>query len=533
MLSCLTLNPSLPSLTIESELRLPFGCRTDSFRPLACLTPHQVTAAAQVQALEQQKLSPIADPQGAHRKLLLSVMFAFRVRKPPSTKVDQRSFADPQPPATAGWLTSQGEGASLRKFFHAAAFVSPSAGHEQPTPETDEQLTIKTSNKHQLRRKESSDVKKNRLQGMSLDADSDESVQEQLRHMLSAKGMRVIDIFRDWDEDGDGLIDKTEFRSALTALGIQADKDKMNALFDTFDANSDGRIDCVELNKKLRLKAPGKGIDIIKGSRLRSINAFTVRRPLTSVSTPAATDSKVDHDAVHETSDRHASPEQSSQHQSDAPMDGPMEARPGDEGDNSSPPPSPPLFEDEGDQPTWLVVHRNIDMRAPKTLADLKQLLAEGRILPDTPLISLQNAPPSKVNDHLPPEERVVRSAREHWHRALRKIRFMKAFPRERVGKRGVRKLKPLIEAAIVKQGIADGTSLLGLTMCTTTVCFAAGISSPVQAICQFSLLQTMILLAYCALSACTAARRDSEIGMLTIHLLRSDLCLSPFVLSQ
>ena len=76
----------------------------------------------------------------------------------------------------------------------------------------------------------------------------------------------------------------------------------------------------------------------------------------------------------------------------------------------------------------------------------------------------------------------------------------------ESLGTDGARrrtKLHPHVEAEIVKQGLEEGSSVLMLTMCTTTVCFAAGISSPVQSICQFSLMQTMILLSYCTLSEC------------------------------
>ena len=43
------------------------------------------------------------------------------------------------------------------------------------------------------------------------------SVQEQLRAILNANAVRVIDLFRDWDEDESGRIDRTEFRKGLLA----------------------------------------------------------------------------------------------------------------------------------------------------------------------------------------------------------------------------------------------------------------------------------------------------------------------------
>lgn len=56
-------------------------------------------------------------------------------------------------------------------------------------------------------------------------------------------------------------------------------------------------------------------------------------------------------------------------------------------------------------------------------------------------------------------------------------------------------------EATIIARGLAQGGRVLVLTISTTTLSFAAGIESPLSVIRQFSLMQTMIMLAYCALS--------------------------------
>ena len=34
--------------------------------------------------------------------------------------------------------------------------------------------------------------------------------------------VRVIDLFREWDEDGDGTVSKKEFRKAMPLLGFDA-----------------------------------------------------------------------------------------------------------------------------------------------------------------------------------------------------------------------------------------------------------------------------------------------------------------------
>ena len=44
------------------------------------------------------------------------------------------------------------------------------------------------------------------LAGIDIDEDSGKSVAEQLRAILSKNAVRVIDLFREWDEDGDGKL---------------------------------------------------------------------------------------------------------------------------------------------------------------------------------------------------------------------------------------------------------------------------------------------------------------------------------------
>ena len=59
------------------------------------------------------------------------------------------------------------------------------------------------------------------MQGIDLDEGPNaRPVQEQLRDALSANAVRVIDLFRDWDEDCSGTVSKREFRKALPMLGI-------------------------------------------------------------------------------------------------------------------------------------------------------------------------------------------------------------------------------------------------------------------------------------------------------------------------
>jgi len=46
----------------------------------------------------------------------------------------------------------------------------------------------------------------------------------QLRDALTAHATRVIDLFSEWDDDGDGLVSKSEFRKAMPMIGLQVSR---------------------------------------------------------------------------------------------------------------------------------------------------------------------------------------------------------------------------------------------------------------------------------------------------------------------
>ena len=75
---------------------------------------------------------------------------------------------------------------------------------------------------------------------------------------LATANTRVMNLFRDWDEDGNGLIDKDEFHKAMAPLGIQVSREACNDLFDTFDSDGSGKIEFRELNKLLRQRVSPK-----------------------------------------------------------------------------------------------------------------------------------------------------------------------------------------------------------------------------------------------------------------------------------
>lgn len=104
---------------------------------------------------------------------------------------------------------------------------------------------------------------------VKLDRESEKPIAEQLREVLAANMVRVIDLFRDWDEDHNGLVDKDEFFKGITALGVEATRVEAEALFEEFDLDGGGTIEYKELNKLLRQR--------MRPSRLRRVASEPLR----------------------------------------------------------------------------------------------------------------------------------------------------------------------------------------------------------------------------------------------------------------
>ena len=114
------------------------------------------------------------------------------------------------------------------------------------------EIGTKSGNKHKLRRRKPGEKPKGTSVIGAIDPDSDVPIQEQIRDLLSKNAVRVIDLFREWDDDGNGLVDKKEFRKAMSAMGIQASKEDINAVFDSMDADGGGTLEYGEMNKAFR-----------------------------------------------------------------------------------------------------------------------------------------------------------------------------------------------------------------------------------------------------------------------------------------
>ena len=82
--------------------------------------------------------------------------------------------------------------------------------------------------------------------------DKTKTVAQSLKEYLSSKNMRVMDLFRDFDADGSGEIDRKEWIAAWAKIGADFPRQVIEAAFDEFDPNKSGSIDFEELNKFLK-----------------------------------------------------------------------------------------------------------------------------------------------------------------------------------------------------------------------------------------------------------------------------------------
>ena len=97
---------------------------------------------------------------------------------------------------------------------------------------------------------------------------SPQEQEDALKDALSHRLREVADLFKKWDVDGNGLIDKAEFRKAVEALGYRFDGAIVDAVFDVYDADKSGSMEYKEfvqysLSDSLRRTA-GKVMNLFK-----------------------------------------------------------------------------------------------------------------------------------------------------------------------------------------------------------------------------------------------------------------------------
>lgn len=76
-------------------------------------------------------------------------------------------------------------------------------------------------------------------------------ISEQIINALSSNAGKVLDLFRSWDENGDGVITRLEFRKAMRLLGLDVPLRAIDNIFAGWDKDGGGEISLPELTKIL------------------------------------------------------------------------------------------------------------------------------------------------------------------------------------------------------------------------------------------------------------------------------------------
>jgi len=79
-------------------------------------------------------------------------------------------------------------------------------------------------------------------------------ISQQLAAALRKSAGKVLDLFRNWDDNGDGEVSRAEFHKAMPALGLNVPKKDIDDLFTEWDSDGGGAIGYKEMQKILRSK---------------------------------------------------------------------------------------------------------------------------------------------------------------------------------------------------------------------------------------------------------------------------------------
>ena len=101
-------------------------------------------------------------------------------------------------------------------------------------------------------RKETGKLGSNVVDGLALRSTNLESMIESLRKAIVGNMQRTLNLFREWDCDGNGSIEREEFAHALSVLSLETDSSVATALFDALDDDHNGALSFSELHSKLR-----------------------------------------------------------------------------------------------------------------------------------------------------------------------------------------------------------------------------------------------------------------------------------------
>ena len=134
---------------------------------------------------------------------------------------------------------------ALKKFQQAAIAMGQFAHEMQARIKRIDE--VKTAAQEALDSTSSLEHLNQRVKDMS----ANPSVASRLGAQILSKRMKASDVINKWDSNGDGSLDKSEFRQNVKGLGVAADSHEIDALFDTLDIHFTGSLDTSQMKTVL------------------------------------------------------------------------------------------------------------------------------------------------------------------------------------------------------------------------------------------------------------------------------------------
>ena len=126
-------------------------------------------------------------------------------------------------------------------------------------------------------------------EGFDVDEESHLSVAEQLREALCRSAVRVVDLFRAWDDDKNGRVSRAEFHTAMDQLNFNAPAAEIDVLFREWDPDGSGAIELKELKRILsRRPKPKEGGTAAMGRAAPTPAASGIAAPAAATAPVAA-----------------------------------------------------------------------------------------------------------------------------------------------------------------------------------------------------------------------------------------------------
>jgi len=108
----------------------------------------------------------------------------------------------------------------------------------------------------------------------------------QIANALRVNAARVLDLFRSWDSDSNGMVTRAEFHKAMPLLGLEVPKAAIDELFSSWDKDGEGTLTFKELTKILR-QTPTRSVSVSHASKEPSPSSPHKSAPASATTMPA------------------------------------------------------------------------------------------------------------------------------------------------------------------------------------------------------------------------------------------------------